>query len=219
MHDRVIVPSGDVLIHAGDATYRGLEKEVKNFGRWFRQLPHQHKIFVAGNHDRVFEDDPIKARKWFFEEPVLNELGTTYYLQDSGCNVKVGDLEIGIWGSPWQLFFCDWAFNLRTEEELNIYWDMIPVTGIDILVVHGPPNGLTDLVQRGENVGSTTLRKRIEEIKPKLVVCGHIHEDYKVIKFGETFIANSSICSLYYHPVNKPHIFTYDGIVMKEAVG
>jgi len=45
-----------------------------------------------------------------------------------------------------------------------------------ILVLHGPPHGnKTDLIDKN-HVGNIDFRKFIERIKPKLVVCGHLHE-------------------------------------------
>ena len=68
-----------------------------------------------------------------------------------------------------------WKANPRTEEELKDRWDMIwPNT--DILIVHGPPALIHDETDDGTHTGSVTLGQRIREIKPGLVVCGHIHE-------------------------------------------
>ena len=54
-HDNIKVPDGDILIHAGDATNGGTIEEIAAFGKWFASLSHKHKIFVAGNHDWLFE--------------------------------------------------------------------------------------------------------------------------------------------------------------------
>jgi len=40
---------------------------------------------------------------------------------------------------------------------------------------HPPPFGLFDAVGQ-MHVGSTAVRKMIEEKKPVMVICGHIHE-------------------------------------------
>ena len=49
------IPDGDVLIHAGDITKLGSIPGVIDFARWFGDLPHEHKLVVAGNHDSCFE--------------------------------------------------------------------------------------------------------------------------------------------------------------------
>ena len=49
------VPEGDVLVHAGDFSNVGLEKDVISFNRWLGELPHAHKVVIAGNHDIPFD--------------------------------------------------------------------------------------------------------------------------------------------------------------------
>lgn len=49
----------------------------------------------------------------------------------------------------------------------------------DILVTHGPPLGLHDMVALGnERVGCPWLLKALERVRPRLHVCGHIHEGF-----------------------------------------
>ena len=52
---------GDILIHAGDIMNSGRHKEeALSFLEWFNSLDnYKHKIFIAGNHDRLFENIPI----------------------------------------------------------------------------------------------------------------------------------------------------------------
>jgi predicted phosphodiesterase len=42
-NERIEVPDGDIMIHAGDATIRGTIDEITNFNRWFANLPHKIK--------------------------------------------------------------------------------------------------------------------------------------------------------------------------------
>lgn len=50
-----------------------------------------------------------------------------------------------------------------------------------ILVSHIPPFRVLDLAtrysQRGEHIGSKVLRRIIEQYKPALCICGHVHKD------------------------------------------
>ena len=50
-HQDVVVPDGDVLIHAGDWTHFGKQRDADDFNAWLGTLPHQHKIVVNGNHE------------------------------------------------------------------------------------------------------------------------------------------------------------------------
>ena len=50
------LPKGDILIHAGDLSNKGGEKDVKDFIDWFQNLGGwDQKIFISGNHDYCFE--------------------------------------------------------------------------------------------------------------------------------------------------------------------
>jgi len=75
----VTVPEGDVLVHAGDCLAYGSLSNLQDFDAWLGTLPHRHKIFVAGNHDTCFEDEPGLARK-----TVTNAT----YLEDSGVEIE-----------------------------------------------------------------------------------------------------------------------------------
>jgi len=189
-HGSLVVPDGDLLIHAGDATGQGRASEVQAFDRWLGTLPHPHKVVIAGNHDFFFQDVP-SARQ---------TMKNAVYLEDE--EVQIGGLRI--YGSPWQPEFFDWAFNLPRGPELRTKWQAVP-SGVDILVTHGPPFGILDTVERGERVGCEDLLDEIvNRIRPRLHVFGHIHESYgRVERHGATFV-NASSCNLDYRPTNPP---------------
>ncbi len=195
-HELIAVPDGDVLIHAGDATERGTIEEIVRFNRWFAGFPHWHKIFVAGNHDWLFETNNDFARN------LLD--ASIHYLQDSFVEIE----NLKIYGAPWQPRFFDWAFNLNRGAELAEKWRLIP-NNVDVLITHGPPFGILDEVARGilvENTGCEDLKKRVVEIRPKLHVFGHIHCGYgRIEKFGVQFI-NAANCNESYEPTNAPVI-------------
>ena len=192
--EQIIVPDGDILIHAGDATISGTVDEIFLFNEWFANLPHKHKIFVAGNHDWLFETNNRFARN------LLDQ--SIHYLQDSVVVIE----NLKFYGSPWQPRFFDWAFNLNRGSELAEKWKLIPKE-VDVLITHGPPFGILDEVPRVygiENTGCEELRSKVEEIKPKLHVFGHIHCGYgKTEKFGVKFV-NASNCDESYEPTNPP---------------
>lgn len=189
-HDRLVVPDGDVLLHAGDATMGGKPAQVEAFARWFAARPHRHKIVVAGNHDWMFERTPAQARSL---------LRDVVYLQDDEITVD----GLRIWGSPWQPWFHDWAFNLERGPQIAAKWELIPA-GIDVLITHGPPAGILDRTSRGEAVGCADLRRELQRIRPRLHVFGHIHEAYGTVEIDGTRYVNASICTERYHPVQLP---------------
>lgn len=194
-HDRqggLTVPEGDVFIHAGDFTMNGNLKAVAAFGAWIRALPHRHKVVIAGNHELSFEKTPAAAR-----QALRDGADGLIYLQDGGVTLD----GISFWGSPWQPWFRDWAFNLRRGAEIAAKWDLIPA-GTDVLVTHGPPMGILDVVPVGGHVGCTDLLKRINDIRPRVHAFGHIHEGSGIQERSGTIFVNASICNGAYNPVN-----------------
>lgn len=194
-HRSLHLPKGDVLIHAGDISLKGMEEEVVDFLSWFSALDFEHKIFVPGNHDFLFE----KQSKQHIQK--LIPAGVVY-LNDSGVTIN----NINIWGSPITPWFFGWAFNRRRGEEIRKHWKMIP-DQTDILISHGPPYGTLDIVVNEKHVGCRDLLQRVLEIKPKFVISGHVHESYgRIHRNGINFI-NASVLNESYELVNKPLVF------------
>ena len=201
------LPGGDLLIHAGDLMNSGYYwEEVYPFLDWFNNLGnYDHKVFIAGNHDRLFEDRPEEVKG------LLTGYKNIDYLRDEW--IIVGDADphdpnvktAKIYGSPWQPAFYNWAFNLpRNGEDLREKWFWIP-NDTDILVTHGPPWGHCDITPYGNlNVGCELLRIRVDELKPKIHVFGHVHSGYGY-KFHEgTHFINAAVLSERYQYSNKP---------------
>ena len=58
------LPQGDILVHAGDFTLSGTQKEVEGFITWLKSLTqYRLKIFIAGNHDLTLEP-PFYEENW-----------------------------------------------------------------------------------------------------------------------------------------------------------
>lgn len=55
LHSHLNIPSGDVLIHAGDFTNIGEPEITQEFNQWLGKLPHPTKVVIAGNHDLCFD--------------------------------------------------------------------------------------------------------------------------------------------------------------------
>lgn len=62
-----------------------------------------------------------------------------------------------------------------------------------VLVSHVPPYGAQDKIFLGKHGGSKDLREIVDKYKPRLVLCGHIHEDPGTIKVGNTAVVNCSM--------------------------
>jgi predicted phosphodiesterase len=201
-HEKLEMPGGDLLLHAGDITRHGEREDVEAFDAWLGSLPYRHKVVIAGNHDFLFQQEPRLAQSL---------ITNAVYLEDSGATVE----GLRVWGSPWQPWFFDWAFNLRRGQPLREKWELIP-PGTDLLLTHGPPHGILDQVQKvtskvigavtgqGDHVGCEELLLAVKRLKPRLHVFGHIHEAYGVVEQDGTTFVNASSCDLGYKPVNPP---------------
>jgi len=62
-----------------------------------------------------------------------------------------------------------------------------------ILVTHYPPYKLQDKIFIGTHGGSKELRNLIDIYKPRMVLCGHIHEDPGMTTIGDTTVVNCSM--------------------------
>ena len=190
---KVVVPECDMLLCAGDISYRGKEKNIRKFLQWFQSTPAKYKIFIAGNHDFLFEKNPEQA------QVILNDYPDIIYLENSSVTIE----GLKIWGSPWTPEFYNWAFNAFPKKIRSI-WSQIP-DDTDILITHGPPRRILDKTYwREEHVGCPWLMKNVQRIKPKLHVFGHIHEGYGMVEKDGTIFVNASSCTLQYKPTNKP---------------
>lgn len=212
-HKHLELPGGDILIFSGDFMTNGYYvSELNDFIDWIKNQPYTYKVCVAGNHDRYCESFPTYQIKDMFER----------YYDDGVRYICDEEIEIEgkrIYGTPYQPYFCNWAFNVVDEEKLTNIFKQIP-EGIDILITHCPPFGVLDKSHlarphRGitgeESLGSKELSNVIDLMQnpPKYHCFGHIHGDGgKVEEHGGITFINASVCNEAYEAVNK--IITLD---------
>lgn len=189
---KINVPDGDVLIHAGDATMLGKVEEVSKFLKEFNELPHKHKIYIAGNHDGLYENSSTES-----VDVLLGQFPDIHYLQDSGITLD----GLNYYGSPATPHFMDWYFNYD-QEELEDIWAKVP-DNTDVLITHGPPHGILDAVG-SRIVGDELLLNRVLEVRPKIHVFGHIHEGAGRYFDGHTHFVNAAVLDEYYSVANDP---------------
>ena len=55
--NKMQIPSGDILLHAGDFTGQGSEKDIRHFNDFLGTLndKFKHKVVIAGNHDMTLD--------------------------------------------------------------------------------------------------------------------------------------------------------------------
>lgn len=163
----------DVLVCAGDLAVmrKGLQATVDTLSA--ASAP---TVLVAGNGES--HDELVAACEGWSGAQVLH---------GSGCEID----GVSFWGlgsavpvTP----FGEWSFDL-TEDEARELLDGCPEDGV--LVTHAPPFGHVDEAG-GRHLGSRAVLEAIERVKPRLAVCGHIHDSWRLETFlGDTRIVNA----------------------------
>lgn len=118
MHSRLIIPSeADILICAGDGINSIEKQELSDFFNWYAAQPALLRIFVAGNHELLFDLCPDEAR-------LLIPRGIRL-LENSG--MKYDDISFySLAARPW----LHQAVEIPSE--------------VDFLITHGPAKGVLD---------------------------------------------------------------------------
>lgn len=197
----------ELLIMAGDmcpSTHNGMESIIlqenwlrTRFKTWLSKQPFNECIFVAGNHDWIFDLAPELVPKI---HPNFNYL----------CDESIDILGLKVYGTPQQKKFNKWAFN-RTSRQLKMYYSNIP-ENLDILISHSPVHNIFDyVINRNRRIGCTILEKKLNELRlpPKIFVSGHNHDDYGIMKINKTTYINCSLLNDKYEMVKKPITFNY----------
>lgn len=174
------LPSADVIIHSGDMSFAGSEKETIDFLKWFIGLPHKYKIFIAGNHD----DNLFGAN-------IDGLPKNCFYLCNSGVTIE----KIKFYGLP--MFMED-----VMTDNYDKYINKIP-TDTDVLITHQPPYCILDS-SANINYGSRNLLQKVLKVQPKYHLFGHIHDAYGIEKNDSISFINSAIVNDGYEITNKP---------------
>jgi len=64
---------------------------------------------------------------------------------------------------------------------------------IDVLITHVPPKGIMDRMTLGFHIGNEWVKKIVEDKKPRVAICGHVHENPGYDAYGETIVVNCSV--------------------------
>lgn len=190
---KLTIPDCDILISAGDYSFKGEPHMVKDFHAWLNKQNANHIISVQGNHETWVE------KNWNQAKAIALEACPAVHFIDEGPIEIEG---IKIWCSAITPWFYNWAWNRYRGEDIKRHWDMIP-NDTNILVSHGPAYGILDAVvyangDKKEHVGCNDLAEAIKRIKPDLHICGHIHSAYGQVHIDGTSYYNASICDEMY---------------------
>jgi Icc-related predicted phosphoesterase len=166
----------DLIINSGDITHFGTVHEAQ---RLLQPLTALNKpiLLVPGNCDPP--------------EMIRTQLNGATCLHGK-CHMQEDIAFIGLGGAPKS--FLRSLFELTEDEiakTLNQALKECPQSRMLAIVSHATPKDTRlDLTFAKLHVGSVSLRQFIEEKKPNVVFCGHIHEAKGVDHIGETLLVN-----------------------------
>lgn len=101
---------------------------------------------------------------------------------------------IGVSGIPPQLHGSNFFISeAKFYHGLKNVYDSLKRPDKFILLSHAPPFGFGDMARNGEHIGSRGLLKFDKEFKPKIHICGHVHEAKGIYELNGTLIINPGI--------------------------
>jgi len=165
-----LLPHADVLLHCGDFAASGSRKTQRAAARRLdeflaRQTHIPEKIVVKGNHD------PDSTAKVLFP-------GSKAIYVRSSSTISVNGVHIAL-----EPFSRRMAYRNSRRQSASASSAASSFPKCDILVSHEPPKHVLDLTYHGFSAGSFYLKDLVEraEHKPRLWLCGHIHESRGIV--------------------------------------
>ena len=116
------------------------------------------------------------------------------------ASVKPVNLSIGI---PEGVLICSPEGSLITSTSPTKAWKNVPY-GLDLLVTHTPPSYILDLTNKGYHIGDDVLLRKVNEVKPRYHLFGHVHEAYGSMLYGITNFHNCAMMNRDYVIANAP---------------
>ncbi len=194
-------PKGDVLIHAGDFSFTGKPTEILSFVEWFEAQPHEHKLWIPGNHELSLEDYPYNIE-------IIEQKTNSICMHNREHMID----DVSFFGTAYTPRFNHWSFGLSRERS-EIFWE--GASEADVVICHGPPKDILDSPTPEypfDRFGCEYFAKYIERTKPKLVCFGHIHgSGGQTVEKDGTIYANVALMSEDYEIVNEPTVIELNG--------
>jgi Icc-related predicted phosphoesterase len=200
--EKLKLPEGDILLHAGDVSDRGTIAEIAMFNSHCAKVKHlyTHGIYTCmGNHDFLAEKAHIMCQELLSNCKMMINKSITI----DGLN---------FYFSPYTPWFFNWAFNFKEQdlEQARNHWARIP-DDTNVLITHGPPRTLLDITPRGQHVGCGPLLHRTLDLQNLLLhVFGHIHCGYSHEQHRNKHYINASSCNEQYHLCNPAYVVDID---------
>ena len=178
------LPDADVIIHSGDFTLAGSENETYDFINWFCDLPYQHKIFIAGNHDMCM----------YGTESIEGLPNNVHYLCNNGIIIN----NVQFYGIP---MFMEDIIDGSFDRMISNIPDIT-----NVLISHQTPYGFCD-EYHGRHCGDMVLREKIEKLPAlKIHLFGHQHEVNSIIVHKGIAFSNAAVLDCQYNLIANPRV-------------
>lgn len=176
----------DVVVGAGDfaSLRQGLATTIEVLQEIDRPA-----VLVPGNAESV-EELTEACRQW----------PTAHVLHGTPVNIA-GVSFFGIGGAIPITPFGSWSYDFSEDDARAL---LANCSHVDVLVTHSPPKGVVDVSSRGDHLGSAAIREAVEQYRPDLVVCGHIHDSAgKQATLGPTTVINAGPLGLIFEFIDR----------------
>lgn len=149
----------DVVIGAGDfaSVHEGLDEAIGALAAIATPT-----FLVPGNNET---EDALREAAGQWEAATVLHGGSAEL-----DGVTFFGLGAGIPTTPW-----DWSFDLDDKAAAE---RLAKVPDDAVLILHSPPRGHCDRDGSGKELGSPAIAAAIEDRRPRLAVCGHIHDSW-----------------------------------------
>ena len=163
------------------------------------------KLVIAGNHDLELDkgywdshldkgdeaEDHFEAIEVMKGQRAINA-GIRYLEEGMHRFTLSSGATFSLYTSPYTPAFCDWAFAYGPDHDRFNSSPHVAQSGVtsimaenpipsfpdvDIIMTHGPPQGILDECPQG-NVGCSKLLQAVRRARPLMHCFGHIHEGY-----------------------------------------
>lgn len=166
--------TADVVVGAGD--FATVRRNLR-VGIEILRAIERPAVLVAGNNETT-EELIDACRDW----------PSARVLHGSGLTID-GVPFFGLGGGVPVTPFGDWSYDFTEDEAAALLADCPPG---GVLISHSPPKGMVDANGGGRSLGSVAVLAAVERLRPRLVVCGHIHASAgRRATLGPTTIVNA----------------------------
>lgn len=175
---------------------RAATLKISKAVEWLEAADFEAKIVIVGNHDITLDEffysqhghefhnqkpqSSTECRGLFTSSPSIT------YLHHEAVTMRLRSAQgphthFTVFGSPYSPRYGHWAFyydapaDSSDASRLTKIWDDIPAN-TDIVVTHTPPRHHGDATNEQRAKGCEALRRALWRVKPRLAVCGHIHD-------------------------------------------